>query len=435
MIEVKNITKKYGKFTAVDNLNFKVEDHEIMGFLGPNGAGKSTTMNMITGYIEPTKGKIIVNGYDISKTPKKAKMQIGYMPESVPLYNDLTVREFIKYMADLKNVKRSEKKAEIEKVLEETGTKSVENKLIKNISRGYKQRVSMAGALIGNPDILILDEPTVGLDPKQITEIRNLIKKLGKTHTIILSSHILSEVSQICNKVIIINKGKILAIDTPENLEKQTQSENNIIITVEDSKNKMKTIKEIISEIKEIKLIKDNNDGTKQYLITSEKEVDLRKKIFEELPKQEITIFELKQTETTLEDAFLKLINSKETEIKAKQDKEEKAKQVREEQLKNMTKEERKKSIKEEKKKEKAQRKAEFDAEWEKEKQLAKEEKAERKARKQAKKANKKSKKESKTKEIKRLTAPKEKEKAESQKTTNNTKNNKKQKKNKGGKK
>ena len=355
MIEVKNITKKYGKFTAVDNLNFKVEDHEIMGFLGPNGAGKSTTMNMITGYIEPTKGKIIVNGYDISKTPKKAKRQIGYMPESVPLYNDLTVREFIKYMADLKNVKRSEKKAEIEKVLEETGTKSVENKLIKNISRGYKQRVSMAGALIGNPDILILDEPTVGLDPKQITEIRNLIKKLGKTHTIILSSHILSEVSQICNKVIIINKGKILAIDTPENLEKQTQSENNIIITVEDSKNKMKTIKEIIPEIKEIKLIKDNNDGTKQYLITSEKEIDLRKKIFEELPKQKITIFELKQTETTLEDAFLKLINSKETEIKAKQDKEEKAKQVREEQLKNMTKEERKKSIKEEKKKEKAQ--------------------------------------------------------------------------------
>ena len=425
MIEVKNITKKYGKFTAVDNLNFKVEDHEIMGFLGPNGAGKSTTMNMITGYIEPTKGKIIVNGYDISKTPKKAKRQIGYMPESVPLYNDLTVREFIKYMADLKNVKRSEKKAEIEKVLEETGTKSVENKLIKNISRGYKQRVSMAGALIGNPDILILDEPTVGLDPKQITEIRNLIKKLGKTHTIILSSHILSEVSQICNKVIIINKGKILAIDTPENLEKQTQSENNIIITVEDSKNKMKTIKEIIPEIKEIKLIKDNNDGTKQYLITSEKEIDLRKKIFEELPKQEITIFELKQTETTLEDAFLKLINSKETEIKAKQDKEEKAKQVREEQLKNMTKEERKKSIKEEKKKEKAQRKAEFDAEWEKEKQLAKEEKAERKARKQAKKANKKSKKESKTKEIKRLTAPKEKEKAESLTTQKIIKNKK----------
>ena len=435
MIQVENITKRYGNFTAVDGISFDIDEGEIVGFLGPNGAGKSTTMNMITGFIEPSDGRIIVDGYDISKKPQKAKRQIGYMPEGVPLYSDLTVKEFVAYMADLKGCEKKTKKEEIKKVLEETGLTEVQNKLTKNLSRGYKQRVSMAGALIGNPDILILDEPTVGLDPKQITEIRNLIKKLGKTHTIILSSHILSEVSQICNKVIIINKGKILAIDTPENLEKQTQSENNIIITVEDSKNKMKTIKEIIPEIKEIKLIKDNNDGTKQYLITSEKEVDLRKKIFEELPKQEITIFELKQTETTLEDAFLKLINSKETEIKAKQDKEEKAKQVREEQLKNMTKEERKKSIKEEKKKEKAQRKAEFDAEWEKEKQLAKEEKAERKARKQAKKANKKSKKESKTKEIKRLTAPKEKEKAESKKTTNNTKNNKKQKKNKGGKK
>ena len=308
MIEVKNITKKYGKFTAVDNLNFKVEDHEIMGFLGPNGAGKSTTMNMITGYIEPTKGKIIVNGYDISKTPKKAKRQIGYMPESVPLYNDLTVREFIKYMADLKNVKRSEKKAEIEKVLEETGTKSVENKLIKNISRGYKQRVSMAGALIGNPDILILDEPTVGLDPKQITEIRNLIKKLGKTHTIILSSHILSEVSQICNKVIIINKGKIVAIDTPENLEKKVESNNTTYVTVEDTENKIETMKEKIPEIKDIKLIKENEDGTKEYVLESDKDVDLRKIVFNEFAKENITIFEMKKADTTLEDAFMKLI-------------------------------------------------------------------------------------------------------------------------------
>ena len=192
MIEVKNITKKYGKFTAVDNLNFKVEDHEIMGFLGPNGAGKSTTMNMITGYIEPTKGKIIVNGYDISKTPKKAKRQIGYMPESVPLYNDLTVREFIKYMADLKNVKRSEKKAEIEKVLEETGTKSVENKLIKNISRGYKQRVSMAGALIGNPDILILDEPTSWIRSKANYRNKKSNKKAWKdTYNNIKFTHII----------------------------------------------------------------------------------------------------------------------------------------------------------------------------------------------------------------------------------------------------
>ena len=206
MIEVKNITKKYGNFTAVDNINFKIEEGEIIGLLGPNGAGKSTTMNMITGYIEPTEGEIIVNGYDISKKPKKAKAQIGYMPEGVPLYSDLTVKEFVTYMAELKKVDRKTRKEKVEKIIEQTGLKDVEKKLTRNLSRGYKQRVSMAGALVGEPKILILDEPTVGLDPKQITEIRALIKELGKTHTVILSSHILSEVSQICNKVIIINK-------------------------------------------------------------------------------------------------------------------------------------------------------------------------------------------------------------------------------------
>ena len=206
MIEVKNITKKYGNTTAVDDISFDVRDGEVVGFLGPNGAGKSTTMNMITGFIEPTQGTIIVNGKDISKKPKQAKRQIGYMPENVPLYQELTVREFVKYMAELKFVKKQDKKEQIEKVLEETGLKDVEKKLIRNLSRGYKQRVSLAGALIGNPDVIILDEPTVGLDPKQITEIRNLIKQLGKKHTVILSTHILSEVSQICDKVIIINK-------------------------------------------------------------------------------------------------------------------------------------------------------------------------------------------------------------------------------------
>ena len=173
-------------------------------------------MNMITGFIEPTEGEILVEGYDISKRPKKAKSQIGYMPEGVPLYSDLTVKEFVKYMAELKKVDRKVRKERVEKIIEQTGLKNVENKLTRNLSRGYKQRVSMAGALVGEPKILILDEPTVGLDPKQITEIRELIKELGKTHTIIFSSHILSEVSQICNKVIIINKGKIVAIDTPE---------------------------------------------------------------------------------------------------------------------------------------------------------------------------------------------------------------------------
>lgn len=316
MIEVKNVTKKYGNMTAVDSISFKVKDGEVVGFLGPNGAGKSTTMNMITGFIEPTEGQIIVNGKDISKKPKQAKKEIGYMPENVPLYYELTVREFVNYMAELKLVKRKERKEQVEKVLKETGLEEVQKKLIKNLSRGYKQRVSLAGALVGNPDVIILDEPTVGLDPKQITEIRSLIKELGKKHTVILSTHILSEVSQICEKVVIINKGKIVAIDTPENLEKRTKEKNGISVTVEDPKDKMKDLKSKIPEIQTIEMVKDNQDGTKQFIITSSEKVDLRKKLFEVLPKEEITIFELKKTETTLEDAFIKLIDTKKEEKK-----------------------------------------------------------------------------------------------------------------------
>ena len=311
MIEVKNVTKKYGNFTAVDNISFDVKDGEVVGFLGPNGAGKSTTMNMITGFIEPTDGQIIINGNDISKKPKKAKKQIGYMPENVPLYYDLTVKEFVTYMAELKFVKRQDRKEQVEKVIKETGLESVEKKLIKNLSRGYKQRVSMAGALVGDPDVIILDEPTVGLDPKQITEIRNLIKELGKKHTVILSTHILPEVSQICERVVIINKGKIVAVDTPENLEKMTKENNGISVTVEDKNENMKKLKELIPEIESIEMVKDNGDGTKQYTIISKVDTDLRKKLFDVLPKQDITIFELKKTETTLEDAFIKLIDTK----------------------------------------------------------------------------------------------------------------------------
>ena len=316
MIEVKNITKKYGNNTAVDNITFEVKDGEVVGFLGPNGAGKSTTMNMITGFIEPTQGKIIVNGNDISKKPKKAKRQIGYMPENVPLYYELTVKEFVTYMAELKFVKRKDRKEEVQRVLKETGLEEVQKKLIRNLSRGYKQRVSMAGALVGNPDVIILDEPTVGLDPKQITEIRNLIKELGKKHTVILSTHILSEVSQICERVVIINKGKIIAVDTPENLEKMTKEKNGICITVEDPKNNMRNLKDKIPQIEKIDRIKDNEDGTKQFVITSSEGIDLRKKMFDILPKEDITIFELKKTETTLEDAFIKLIDTKKEEEK-----------------------------------------------------------------------------------------------------------------------
>ena len=316
MIEVKNVTKKYGSTTAVNDISFNVKDGEVVGFLGPNGAGKSTTMNMLTGFIEPTSGEIRINGNDISKRPRNAKKDIGYMPENVPLYYELTPEEFVTYMAELKLVKRNERKEEVEKALKETGLEEVKNKLIRNLSRGYKQRVSLAGALVGNPDVIILDEPTVGLDPKQITEIRDLIKKLGKKHTVILSSHILSEVSQICERVIIINKGKIIAIDTPENLEKSTLEKNSISLTVEDPKNNMSSLKEKIEEIDNVELIKDNEDGTKQYIITTSSKIDLRKKLFEILPKEEIVIFELKKTETTLEDAFIKLIDTVKEEKK-----------------------------------------------------------------------------------------------------------------------
>lgn len=351
MIEIKNVTKKYGNFIAVDNINFTVNDGEVVGFLGPNGAGKSTTMNMITGFIEPTDGTIIVNGYDVLKQSAKAKKQIGYMPEGVPLYNDLTVKEFVTYMAELRGVPRKEKKEMVSKVLFETGIEDVSNKLIRNLSRGYKQRVSLAGALVGDPEVIILDEPTVGLDPKQITEIRQLIKKLGKKHTVILSSHILSEISQICEKVVIINKGKIIAVDTPENLEKKTENQNVILLTVEDKKDNMKKIKNDIPDMTECKFIKDKDDGTKQYMITSKIEFDLRKKLFEVLPKKDITIFELRNAEKSLEDAFITLIdsNTKERE-KEEQEKIEKTKEEKKEKKKSPDKkaEEKDKEIKKE---------------------------------------------------------------------------------------
>ena len=333
MIEVKNVTKKYGSTIAVNNISFEVKDGEVVGFLGPNGAGKSTTMNMITGFIEPTVGQIIVNGNDISKKPRKAKKEIGYMPEGVPLYYELTPREFVSYMAELKLVKMRDRKQEVEKVLNEVGLTNVQNKLIRNLSRGYKQRVSLAGALVGNPDVIILDEPTVGLDPKQITEIRNLIKELGKKHTVILSSHILSEVSQICERVIIINKGNIIAIDTPENLEKSTKEKNGISLIVEDPKNNMEKLKDKIKEIDNIEFVKDNEDGTKQYIITYSAEIDLRKKLFEILPKEEIVIFELKKTETTLEDAFIKLIDASKIDVNNKKSKKEEKKEKKQAEL------------------------------------------------------------------------------------------------------
>ena len=346
MITVKNVTKKYGKFKAVDNISFEINDGEIIGLLGPNGAGKSTTMNILTGFIEPTEGEVIINGYNISKKPKKAKKCIGYMPEGVPLYKDMTVKEFVTYMAELKGVKKEQIKESVDQAIQDTWLQNVRKVLIRNLSKGYKQRVSMAGALVGNPEIIILDEPTVGLDPKQIIEIRNLIKKLGKNHTLIISSHILSEISQICERVIIINKGQIVAVDSPEHLEDTVNIENAINIIVEDKENKIEKIK--IQGAKKIELIKKNDDNTKEYRIIPEKDYDIRKSIFSDLAKENITIFELKKPEITLEEAFMDLIKKNEKE------KEEKAKQLEEE---KKQKEEKKKKEKIEKKEQKQEKK------------------------------------------------------------------------------
>ena len=306
MIKVCNVTKRYNKNDVIKSMNFEVKENEIVGFLGPNGAGKTTTMNMITGYIEPTEGQIYINGYDIQKQPKQAKKQIGYMSENSALYPDFTVKEFITYLADLKRVDKKEKNIEIDKVINQTGLSSVENKLISNLSRGYKQRVSLAGALVGNPKVLILDEPTVGLDPKQIAEA------LGKKHTILMSTHILPEVSSICSRIIIINKGEIIAEDTPENIENMALTKNSVLVTVEDPDNKIEKIQSKLQSIREIKKIKVNEDNTILYEIIAENsETDIRKQIFDIFPKEDITIFELRKSETTLEDAFLKLISKK----------------------------------------------------------------------------------------------------------------------------
>ena len=359
MIEVKNITKKYGTFTAVDNINFEVNDHEIVGFLGPNGAGKSTTMNMITGYIEPSKGKIIVNGHDVSKSPIRAKKQIGYMPENVPLYPELTVKEFVTYMAELKRVKKKVRKAEVESVLEKTGLTSVENKLIKNISRGYKQRVSLAGALIGNPDILILDEPTVGLDPKQVVEIRDLIKSFRKNHTVLISSHILSEISQLCEKVVIIDKGEIVAVDSPKNLEDGNEEVDRFVITVDDVSNKFEIILDDIKEIKQLKLI-DKDEESKTYCldILKDRSREIRRVISNKCQKNDIIILEMKQEEQSLEDAFIKLVEDRKEYSQKEIDKMEYNREIDalREEMKN--KKEEKEFRKQAKKEEKARKKA-----------------------------------------------------------------------------
>lgn len=307
MIEVTNLTKKYGQHTAVNDISFTVDDGEIVGFLGPNGAGKSTTMNMITGYISSTDGTVKVDGYDILEQPEQAKKRIGYLPELPPLYLDMSVEEYLTFVADLNGVKKSEKKKEVETVMEITKITDMRKRLIKNLSKGYKQRVGLSQALIGNPDVLILDEPTVGLDPKQIIEIRSVIKNLGKKHTIILSSHILSEVSAVCDRVIIINNGKIVASDTPENLSKRITQSNCLNLRIKGNKQNIISALKSIDNVDNVKFKSVIENDTIDVLVEGKENTDIREDVFNTMAKHNYPILNMTSMDLTLEEIFLQV--------------------------------------------------------------------------------------------------------------------------------
>ncbi|MDD6071183.1 MAG: ABC transporter ATP-binding protein [Clostridiales bacterium] len=352
MIEVNNIVKQYGSHLAVDHLSFRVEKGQIYGFLGPNGAGKSTTMNIITGYLASNEGTVVINGHDILEEPEEAKKCIGYLPEIPPLYPDMTVMEYLDFVAGLKNVQKSEKDEILEDIIEKTYLDSVKDRLIKNLSKGYKQRVGLAQALIGNPEILILDEPTVGLDPKQIMEIRSLIKELAKEHTVILSSHILSEVSAICDQIMIISHGKLVACDTPDNLSRSVAGTTTLKLSILDKEQKVEkllsehfkargVVKRTVTEEEKQETAgvategdSDENGGTDRVAkIDVEKEgvvqesadnkkkedfiwngtietngnADIRQELFYLLADEKCPILEMTQSKLSLEDVFLEL--------------------------------------------------------------------------------------------------------------------------------
>ena len=316
MIEVRNLVKKYGNHVAVNHLNFTVEKGKIYGFLGPNGAGKSTTMNMITGYIASTEGEVLIDGHNILEEPEVAKKKIGYLPEIPPLYQDMTVQEYLNFAAELKMLPKEKRKANIEEVMSTTKTIEVKNRLIKNLSKGYKQRVGLAQALLGYPEIIILDEPTVGLDPKQIIEIRDLIKSLGQKHTVILSSHILSEVSAVCDHVLIIDKGKLVASDTPENLGKLMSGANSLELTVKGQESEIRKALDMVENIEDViyhdSLIKNACDFT----IKLSGNQDMRENIFFALAEVKCPILKMQSSNMSLEEVFLKLTDDVEKERK-----------------------------------------------------------------------------------------------------------------------
>lgn len=307
MIEVKNLTKKYGDHFAIQDISFSLEKGKIYGLLGPNGAGKSTTMNIMTGYIAATSGDVIIEGHDIFKEAEEAKKHIGYLPELPPLYMDMTVREYLLTVADLKGVPKSERKAMLEDVMEKVMITDMRDRLIKNLSKGYKQRVGIAQTLIGNPDIIILDEPTVGLDPKQIIEIRALIRKLGEDHTVLISSHILSEVGAVCDHVIIINKGHLVVSDSTENLERLFQSQDLLCLSAQGELDK---IQDIIHEFPALSIadVKEGEEAdTYKFQLKAQDQNDYRKQLFFRFAEVGIPLLEIRKAGLSLEDIFLEI--------------------------------------------------------------------------------------------------------------------------------
>lgn len=320
MIEVTHLTKKYGNHVAVDDLSFRVEKGQIYGFLGPNGAGKSTTMNIMTGYLAATEGTVLIDGKDIQKEPEEAKKLIGYLPELPPVYVDMTVAEYLKFVAELKKVPKEERRNQIEEVMEMTRIADMKNRLIKNLSKGYKQRVGLAQAILGYPAVIILDEPTVGLDPKQIIEIRDLIRELGKNHTVILSSHILSEVSAVCDHIMIIAHGKLVASDSPEGLQKLMSGSAELELALKGSFEDAKKALQKLPNVENVENKGAEQDGCVQVSVLSKENTDIREEVFYALADAGLPIMSMHRMEKSLEDIFLELTEEGKTEENNKEE-------------------------------------------------------------------------------------------------------------------
>ncbi len=317
MIEVQNLTKRYGSHLAVDHISFRVEEGEILGFLGPNGAGKSTTMNILTGYLSASEGSVKINGYDVLEQPNQAKSSIGYLPEQPPLYLDMTVREYLDFIYDLKKC-TLERRHHIAEICKMVKIEEVYGRLIKNLSKGYRQRVGFAQALIGNPPVLILDEPTVGLDPNQIIEIRSLIKNLGKHHTVILSSHILQEIEAVCDRIVVINKGAIVADDTASDLSKKYSSDRRTLIRVAGPESDVQGLLSRVPGVQSVTSLGEKEPGVFEYALDPAEDQDFRRELFDRLAARKWSLMGMKSMEMSLEEIFIVLTRENLPPLKSK---------------------------------------------------------------------------------------------------------------------